>query len=56
MRRAQIGYDSGILSLDQALHMIGERKDGGMRKASKKSEPFGELPRPNSQPGKEVKQ
>ena len=56
MRRAQIGYDSGILSLDQALHMIGERKDGGMRKSSKKSEPFGELPRPNSQPGKEVKQ
>lgn len=51
MRRANIGYSGGILSLDEALEIVnlppassggGERKSGG-------GAPMGELPRENSQ-------
>lgn len=49
MRRATIGYDSGVLSLDQALNMLGMVNDNKERKASNSSK--GNLPRENSQPG-----
>lgn len=53
MQRAKLGYESGIISLDQALDIVNLRNDGKERKESKKT-PTGELPRPNSQPGVEI--
>lgn len=49
MRRATIGYDSGVLSLEQSLDMLGLVNDNKERKAGKPAK--GELPRENSTPG-----
>lgn len=53
MQRAKLGYESGIISLDQALHIVGFKNDNGQRKSGGGGA-TGELPRPNSQPGKKI--
>tara|TARA_R100001509_G_scaffold165449_1_gene147140 strand:+ start:428 stop:1858 length:1431 start_codon:yes stop_codon:yes gene_type:complete len=45
MRRAQIGYDSGMLSIDQALHIVGLLDDKKPKKQGKAN--TGRLPREN---------
>ena len=53
MQRVVLGYNAGILTLNQALDMLNlptDSSDGEMRK-SKGSSNVGELPRENSQPG-----
>jgi hypothetical protein len=53
MQRANIGYNAGILTLNQALEIVGEptETDGDVRKGDSGSAPNGELPRENSQEG-----
>jgi len=53
MQRAKLGYESGIISLDQALHIVGFKNDNGQRKSGG-GVATGELPRPNAQPGKKL--
>ena len=48
MRRATQGYDSGILSSDQALHIVGLINDKKARKGGGESATKGEMPRENS--------
>ena len=53
MQRVALGYNSGILTLNQALDMLNlpsDSSEGRMRK-QKDSSNVGELPRENSQPG-----
>lgn len=53
MQRVTMGYDAGILTLDQSLDMLNlpsAKKDGGKRKDIETSKPT-ELPRENSQDG-----
>ena len=52
MQRANIGYTNGILTLNQALEILGlpEEEDGDTRKQGGKAN-TGELPRENSQDG-----
>ena len=52
MQRANIGYNSGIITLNQALEIIGlpQELDGDTRKIGG-SAPSGDLPRENSQDG-----
>lgn len=53
MQRANIGYNAGILTLNQALEIVGEptETDGDVRKSGGSSGQMGELPRENSQDG-----
>lgn len=53
MQRANIGYNAGILTLNQALEIVGEptETDGDVRKNGGSSGQMGELPRENSQDG-----
>ena len=54
MQRANIGYGAGILTLNQALNIVGEPQEleGDVRKGGEASpEPMGRLPRENSQDG-----
>ena len=46
MRRATMGYDSGLLSENQALHIVGLKTDNGERKTGGSSLK-GEMPREN---------
>jgi len=48
MRRATMGYDSGLISDAQALHIVGLLNDNKPKKSSPKKEPKGEMPRENS--------
>ncbi len=48
MRRATMGWDSGLISEEQGLRIIGEKKDNGNKKIKSSSSPKGELPRENS--------
>lgn len=48
MRRATQGYDSGILSSDQALHIVGLQNDKKPRKGSGDKAQKGEMPREKS--------
>ncbi len=52
MQRANIGYSNGILTLNQALEILGqpEEEGGDVRKEGGKAN-TGELPRENSQDG-----
>jgi len=52
MQRANIGYNAGILSLNQALEIVGEptETNGDVRKEGGSAQ-NGELPRENSQDG-----
>ena len=53
MRRAQMGYDSGILTLNQTLDILGFDKiteeEGEKRKTENTPAPLGEMPRENEQ-------
>jgi hypothetical protein len=54
MQRANMGYGAGILTLNQALHIVGEPQEleGDVRKGGETSpEPMGRLPRENGQDG-----
>lgn len=53
MQRANIGYNAGILTLNQALEIVSEptETDGDVRKNGGSSGQVGELPRENSQDG-----
>ncbi|MAK37451.1 MAG: hypothetical protein CMC15_14945 [Flavobacteriaceae bacterium] len=48
MRRATMGYDSGLLSDNQALHIVGLKSDGGEKKQQSGNFNKGELPREKS--------
>jgi hypothetical protein len=48
MRRATMGYDSGLLSDKQALHIVGLKGDGGTKKEKASNPNKGELPREKS--------
>ena len=58
MRRAKLGYEGGIITLNQALELIGEPnigEEGDIRQTDESSSgDMGDLPRPNSQPGNET--
>ena len=54
MQRAVLGYNAGIITLNQALDMINlplSDREGGQRKSSNNSRDIGDLPREDSQPG-----
>ena len=54
MQRAVLGYNAGIITLNQALDMINlplADREGGQRKSSNNSRGIGDLPREDSQPG-----
>tara|TARA_R110000851_G_scaffold110632_1_gene233458 strand:- start:6298 stop:7764 length:1467 start_codon:yes stop_codon:yes gene_type:complete len=54
MQRANMGYNGGILTLNQSLEVIGEPEIGSLgevRKGDEGSAPTGRLPRRDSQPG-----
>tara|TARA_R100001079_G_scaffold82483_1_gene45831 strand:+ start:585 stop:1988 length:1404 start_codon:yes stop_codon:yes gene_type:complete len=54
MQRAVLGYNAGIITLNQALDMINlplADREGGQRKSSNNSRDIGDLPREDSQPG-----
>ena len=53
MQRANIGYNSGILTLNQALEIVNlpNETEGDIRKDSKGIADNGELPRENGQEG-----
>lgn len=53
MQRANIGYNAGILTLNQALEIVSEptETDGDVRKNGGSSGQVGELPRENGQDG-----
>ena len=55
MQRATMGYQSGVLTLNQTLDMLNlpEVSDGDERMSESEPEQQGELPRENSQPGAE---
>lgn len=56
MQRSVLGYNSGILTLNQSLDIIGEPsigRIGDVRKDEEGSAPTGRLPRRDSQPGVE---
>ena len=59
MQRAVLGYNSGILTLNQALETVGEQSVGRIgdeRKQEGESSGTGELPRRDSQPNQEVEE
>jgi len=54
MQRAVLGYNAGIITLNQALDMINlplADREGEQRKSSNNSRDIGDLPREDSQPG-----
>ena len=55
MQRAVLGYNAGIITLNQALDMINlplaDREGGQRKKSSNNSRDIGDLPREDSQPG-----
>ena len=55
MQRAVLGYNAGIITLNQALDMINlplaDREGGQRKKSSNNSRGIGDLPREDSQPG-----
>jgi hypothetical protein len=55
MQRAVLGYNAGIITLNQALDMINlplaDREGEQRKKSSNNSRDIGDLPRENSQPG-----
>ena len=58
MQRATMGYDSGILTLNQALEILNlpAAKKGEGEKKSSSDATINELPRENTQPGAEDEQ
>ena len=48
MRRATMGWDSGLISEDQGLHIVGLKDDKGSKKTDMANTNRGELPRENS--------
>ena len=55
MQRAVLGYNAGIITLNQALDMVNlpvaGRKGNERKETSNNTQPMGELPREDSQPG-----
>ena len=59
MQRATMGYDSGVLTLDQALEILdlpAAKKGEGEERKSSSDATINELPRENTQPGAEDEQ
>tara|TARA_B110000858_G_scaffold10706_1_gene11038 strand:- start:6983 stop:8392 length:1410 start_codon:yes stop_codon:yes gene_type:complete len=53
MQRANIGYNAGILTLNQSLEIVGQPQEleGDIRKGGDSTAPMGRLPRENGQDG-----
>ena len=53
MQRANIGYNAGIITLNQALEIVGmpQELEGDNRKGDGENTPMGRLPRENGQDG-----